>query len=448
MDRKPRTVALAGSLAFLSLMGFMASAGMAQEVRAKLAPPQDAPPTAMRLTIEEAKQRAINNNKLLNLAALNAESKAYAVKTAQADYFPKITANALYFHFNDDLGTVLTVPSKSLTGPRGKALVSFPGATVSAAVLNQDSSFVNIGLVQPLTDIFKIHQGVNIARADEGIARAQWEKGVRDMVSGVQQLYWGLLIARKLQAGAAEGVKQAEMMAQSKTVDARLALVEARQSLQQVNKQVEDLQVQLNGLLDLPLCTVLELVEPSLPALPVRCADDVIGQAVAASPELHEAEQTILKAQAAVEAGKLDFAPSIGLTAGYVNQTVAGYIQPNIGYVGLAGTWTLFNGGKRRDVLLERKTLLAMAYLKLHETEDEVRQKALKAFLGLTDAMETLKMAQEIVGLRREAEKAAANPMDLMAATKARMLAEVDAVKADLAYRLAYVEVMSVIGRQ
>ena len=53
--------------------------------------------------------------------------------------------------------------------------------------------------------------------------------------------------------------------------------------------------------------------------------------------------------------------PSIGLTAGYVNQTAASYIQPNIGYVGAAGTWTLFNGGKRRDVVLERQTLVDMA---------------------------------------------------------------------------------------
>jgi hypothetical protein len=53
-----------------------------------------------------------------------------------------------------------------------------------------------------------------------------------------------------------------------------------------------------------------------------------------------------------------------------------------------------------------------------------------------------------MVVLRREAEKAAANPAALMAATKNRMLAEVDAVKADLAYRLAFVTVLSTIGQE
>jgi hypothetical protein len=131
-----------------------------------------------------------------------------------------------------------------------------------------------------------------------------------------------------------------------------------------------------------------------------------------------------------------------------VNQTAASYIQPNIGYVGAAGTWTLFNGGKRVDVMMERKTIVAMANLKLRQTEDEIRAKALKAFRELGETQEALKIVQEMVLLRREAEKSAAGPAALMAAAKARMTAEVEAVKADLAYRIAFVEVMSLVGRQ
>jgi outer membrane protein TolC len=458
MSKLAAIASLSRSLVVICTLGLMTSTATAQSTLTFENPPAalqpqttltvQGPPPTMRLTLDEAKQRALSANKLLNLANLNTESKAYAIKAARADYFPKVTASALFFHFNDDLGTVLTVPSHSLTGPKGRALVTFPSASAAANVLNQNTSFVNLQAIQPLTDVFKIRQGVKIAQADEQIARAQWEKGVRDVASGVQQLYWGLLVARKLKVGAADGVREAEMMAQTKTLDARLALVEAQQGLQQVNKQEADLQEQLNALLDFPLCTVLELVEPTLPILPVQCADDVIAMALANSPEVREAQQTVLKGQAALAAGKLDFAPSIGITGGYVNQTAADYIQPNISYIGAMGTWTLFNGGKRREVVLERQTLVAMAHLKLEQTEDDVRQKALKAFRELNESLEALKTAQEMVVLRREAEKAAANPAALMAATKNRMLAEVDAVKADLAYRLAFVTVLSTIGQQ
>src|SRR5262249_43536914 len=163
---------------------------------------------------------------------------------------------------------------------------------------------------QPLTDLLKVCQGTKIARADEQIAQAQLEKGIRELVSGVEQLYWGMLAAQRIRAGAVEGLRGAELLAKTRNLEARMALVEARQGLKQVAKQIADLQEQMNGLLALPLCTSLELVEPPLPVLVFRCADEAIGLALASSPEIREAQQTIAKAQAAVKAGKLDYMPS------------------------------------------------------------------------------------------------------------------------------------------
>jgi hypothetical protein len=48
---------------------------------------------------------------------------------------------------------------------------------------------------------------------------------------------------------------------------------------------------------------------------------------------------------------------------------------------------------------------------------------------------------------RKEAEKQANQPAEMFAAAKARMEAEVDLVKADLAYRTAHVQLMSLIGK-
>ena len=415
--------------------------------------PANAPPAVVHMTLEEAKQRTLGNSKLLNLAALNAESKAFAVKAARADYFPKMTGTAMYLHFNDDLGTVLSTTGRTVTGPLGRPLATFPAAAVDVPILNQDTSFANVGMVQPLTDLLKVRQGVKIARADEQIALAQRDKGIRELASGVEQLYWGLLAVRRIRAGAEEGLHGAELLAATGTLEARTALVEARQALQQVGSQDADLQEQLNGLLDLPPCTTLELVEPPLPLLPFHCADDVTGLAVASSPEIREAQQTVCKAQAALAAGKLDYMPSIGLVGGYVNQTGASYIQQDIGYVGVVGSYTFVDWGKRRNTIRERQNLVAMATLKLSQTEDDVRQKAAKAFRELNEDQDALKTAAEMVELRKEAEQKAgaagpkANLTDLLAAAKARMTAEVDAVKADLAYRQAYVQLMSLVGK-
>lgn len=445
MRQAPGRTALSVLLLTLCLTGLAASPLAAQDAPAGSAGPGSCPTT--RLTLEDAKQRALANSKLLNLATLNAESKAFAVKAAQADYFPKVVGTAVYLHFQDDLGKVLTTPGRNITGPRGRPLITFPPQTIEVPVYNQDSSVAMISVLQPLTDLLKVRQGVKIALADEGIAKAQLEKGIRELVSGVEQLYWGLLAALRIRAGAVEGLRGAEMLAKTGTLEARTALVEAQQALQQVNKQIADLQEQLNGLLDLPLCTCLEFVEPALPDVPFQCADDVVGLALSASPEIREAQHTIDKAHAALVAGKLDYVPSIALTGGYVNQTVQSYVQQDIGYVGLIGTYTFVDWGKRKNVIRERQDLVAMASLKLHQTEDDVRQKAVKAFREIGETQAALKTAQEMAALRAEAQKKATDPAALMAAARNRALADVDLVKADLAYRQAYVQLMSLIGK-
>jgi outer membrane protein TolC len=293
---------------------------------------------------------------------------------------------------------------------------------------------------------------VKIAQADEQIARAQLEGGIRKLVSGVEQLYWGILAVRRIRAGAVQGVQGAELLAKTQLLEARTALVEARQGLQEADKQLADLQEQLNGLLDLPACTTLELVEPPLPALQFRCADEVIGLALAASPDVREAQATIQKAQAALAAGKLDYVPSIAVMGGYMNQSFADYIQPNIGFVGVVGSYTFVDWGKRRNVIRERQNLVTMATLKRQQTEDDVRQKTQKAFREVGETQEALKTAEELVALRKEAVKQATtpeamrNPTALIKASKDQALAEVEAIKADLAYRQAYVQLMALVG--
>jgi outer membrane protein TolC len=445
---------LAAPLTALCIARLLLSPLAAQDAPAPSVLPATAPTAAARITLDEAKQRALGSSKLLNLASLSAESKAFAINAARADYFPKISANALYLRFSEDLGTVLATQGRTVTGPLGRPLLTFPATTINVPVLNENSSWVIVGAVQPLTDLLKVRQGVKIAQADAGIAQAQWQKGVRELLSGVEQLYWGLLAARRIQAGAREGVRGAEQLAKLGTVEVRIALAEARQDLQPVDAQVADLQEQLNGLLGLPVSTSLKLVEPSLPALPFRCADDVVELALATSPEVREAQQTMCKAQAALTAGKLDYVPSIAMVGGYVNQTAQSYVQQDFAYVGVLGTYTLVDWGKRKNVVRERRDLVMMATLKWRQTQDDVRQKAVKAFREVTDAQAALQTAEEMAALRKEAVKKATtpeamrNPKALIEATKDAGLAEVGAVKADLAYRQAYVKLMELVGQQ
>jgi outer membrane protein TolC len=435
------------STAFLAVT-YLAALATHQAVAQGEQTPAAAAPATVRLTLDEVKARVLADNKLLQLAARNVQSKDYAIRSARSLYFPQIVGQSIFAHFNDDLGTVLSTPGRQVRGPKGVPIANLPAIAINLPVINQETAVNTIAILQPITDLLKVRQGVQLARADEQIAQAQLEKGTRELLSGVEQLYWGLLVAQKIRAGAAIAVAGAEPLAKTGNLEARIALVQSKQGLQEVASQIADLQEQLAILLNMPACTQFELVEPPMPAPPVRTAEEAACMALANSPEIREAEQNIAKAHAAVKAAKLDYVPSIAVFGSYTNQTFADYIQPNIGSIGVMGTYTFVDWGKRRNTMREREELVAMATLKVQQTQDDVRQKTLKAFRDYQDGQQALSLAGELVGVRQEALKAAKAPSDMFKVAKDLATAQVDYLKADLAQRTAYVKLMALLGRQ
>ncbi len=208
-----------------------------------------------------------------------------------------------------------------------------------------------------------------------------------------------------IRSAATVAVAATEALAQTQTIEAHTAFLEAKQALFSVESQVADLQEQLNNLLDLPACAKLELIEPPFPAAPVNCVEDAIGLTLAASPEVRSAEQDIVKARAAVAAAKVDYLPSLAVVGGYAKQTGASYIQQDINYISVVGTYTFFDWGKRKNVLCERNNLVVLAQTKFAQTQEEVRQSARKAFREFVQSQEAIQNAAEMVQLPRRRRK-------------------------------------------
>src|SRR5262249_52551221 len=154
------------------------------------------------------------------------------------NYYPQIIGHSVYIHFNDFLGTVLTTQGRQVQGPHGRPLATLPSNTINLPVVNQDTALNTVAVVQPITDLLKFRQGVKIAQADEQIAQAQMEKGTRELHSGVDQLYWGLLAAQRIRAGAQAAVTGTEPLAKTGNLEARTALVEGKQALAEVSNQI------------------------------------------------------------------------------------------------------------------------------------------------------------------------------------------------------------------
>ncbi len=170
-----------------------ASPCLGAEARIAAQPVATSQPSVYRLSLEQAQQLALVNNTGLTLGRLGVQEKSLAVDAARKDYFPKLLGNVSYFHFNDNLGSVTTIR----TGQRG--ILPVGSRRFAVTVENQDSTLTALTIAQPITKLIAVNAAVQLATADTQIAKAQLDKGTRDLLSGVAQAYHGLYGAQRIQ---------------------------------------------------------------------------------------------------------------------------------------------------------------------------------------------------------------------------------------------------------
>ena len=131
---------------------------------------------------------------MMELASTQVAAKSHALDAARKDFLPKLLNSFSYFHFDSDLGTVLTTPG-----------IFNPAVTRAVPVINQDAAIYTAAAIQPITPLWKVHAAVEIGEADVGSAQAQRQLARRELTKGVEQLYFGLLAAQKIKGWARTG---------------------------------------------------------------------------------------------------------------------------------------------------------------------------------------------------------------------------------------------------
>jgi outer membrane protein TolC len=393
------------------------------------------------LTLEDAKQLALAASKGLGLANLGVQEKREAIAAARADYLPKLLGNDVYFHFNSNLGKVLTVR----TGQLG--ILPVGTSPIVTTAVRQDSNLFSLTLAQPITKLIAVNAAVKLARADEEIAQAQLAKGTRELLSGVAQAFYGLHAAQRIEATLQLQASFAEKLSlATPSPEVRVAIIETRQALNEVHGQAVAIAEQLNSLIGLPAGTVLELDDPMPPPPPVHSADEAAGLALRCNPQVQEAMATSRKAEAALQVARSEWLPDVNIFGSYFNQTALPIIQPNFGAFGISTSYTFIDWGKRRHVTHQRKIQISQAQQNIQATIDKVVLEARQAYAGFEQADEALALAAEMVRARKDVEATAKDPQAIQAAKAATAKAELEQLHAEANARVAHAKLMEVIG--
>ncbi|HWY58557.1 MAG TPA: TolC family protein [Terriglobales bacterium] len=396
-----------------------------------------------RITLDEAQQLAgAASSPLVHLGELQVEAAKQHRLGVQSLYFPNLSSQFDNLHFNKHPGEVF-----ALQGPLGRQ------HQVAVNIFDKNETVVNLSVVQPLTPLMAIHQLVKIARADENIARAKAGMPVTEAASRVEKTYYDLLVAqRELVSAEAESKKiQGKWLTASSSgitsvsTEQEKDMITAEKAIIGPASKVKELTAALDEMLGLAQGTTLELVPPD-PLVENVSLTEVTEKAMVANPEVIEAEQTSVKAHAASAISKMEYGPNVAIVGGYANQTAINTaVFPRAsGYLGLIGTFTVFDFGKREHGVKEAGTNAKAADLGVELVKAKVAAAVKNTYFELERSRQFTQLARRMMSATRvvEASYQADNPE----VESARAKVEAEMFRAELEYRQAYGRLKSLMG--
>jgi outer membrane protein TolC len=415
------------------------------------------------LTLTEAVQLAIGQNRSLKIARLKIVENEEKKAGERSSYFPTITNQSNVMHVTalqnigipaGALGVVAgsLVPSQGITLPQGQNTFFTSGTQLS----------------QPLTQLIRIHAANRIAASEVASSRDDLKKAENEVALEVHSLYYGILIARlQKQAADQQTTYAGENLRESEddvrngsalkvaAVQGRAGLLEGQQAVLTTELQLSDLTTELNDLLGLPLDTQLDL-DPAVPSsFDQRPREEYVQAAWSENPEIQAAEEAIRKAEAGVTAAKSAYLPDITAYARQSYQDGVPFLVRNFGTFGVSLDWDVFDFGKRRAAVRERGAQLAEAEENLTRLKEEVAVKIERSYNKLERTKHMVQVADQMVKLRQESERLAQNQSsqgvvlvsERREATAATYKAKAEYLQASLGYLLSWAELEQEVGR-
>jgi outer membrane protein len=354
------------------------------------------------LTLDQAIQIAITNNRSLKVASLEIDKSKWELASTKTRRLPSFNT-AMFASGN------LTSPSftfkRGIFGSSGGGLI--PSVDTKVQLSNGVTGYALAQVAQPLSQLWKIHLGVQESRLGVDYSSEQYRGKRQSVVSDVKQAYYAVLQTESSLDSANTQVKQYEetdrislqyvaqevvLKSESLEVKAKLA-----QSKYQVIVLQNDLQTQkehLNDLLarDLETDFRTEQVPPiSLAETDLKMAQQ---KALTQRPEIREAAINVQKADYDRKIAKAAYIPDVSAAFHYFTPINTEILPQNIASVGLDLTWEPFEWGRRKDEVNEKGAILDQTQLQLKQAQSQVVLDVNKNFRKLTQSRAGLEVAE------------------------------------------------------
>jgi outer membrane protein TolC len=380
----------------------------------------------MQLTLEQAINLALKQNHSVHLRSLSVEQMQSKKDEARSNYLPQVKASGNILHITELEGVEFPVgafgnfPS---TGPvPAKSLIIDQGS---------DTAYTGgVGLEQPLTQLFRIHQGNVAAKEDVLVAKTQLDQTQDAIALQVRQLYYNILInLQKLKASqdqlAAAQIRDEESRSDVErgnaleilALQSKAAILQAQQENLTLRLQGNDLRRQLADVLGLPVDTLLDLdPRAAAVALDVPTRADAIRIALEQNQDLRAARQTLVKAHAGLAAAKDAYIPDVTALSRYSYQSGVPFLVHNFGTFGFSLSYDLFDGGRREAKIREARSEVHSAEVAVDKLQSEIEVQVQGIYDRVDELRQMVDVAGQVLKVRAEAARLADRQFEQTAA--------------------------------
>lgn len=421
-------------------------------------------PRPRTLTLQQALASAREANAGLRAVRERVEEAQGRSNVMFSNFLPRVSTTVVYLGSDNSRGII--VPAGALGTVPG--LGRFPRTETNIPQGGSDIGLAMTMVQQPVTQIFKIRQGLGVARADEGISRAELRRTEQAVSVGVLKAYAGVLIASKrrelarariatatIRTGTQAAAVQAGMATNVVGLEARFRALQARQDLLEAENEYSDLSYALADAIGLPGNTPLAVESPAPSTEPLDSLDAYVASAMRANPDILEAEAMVAKATHGVGAARADYIPDFGIFGSHFLQTSLPFLPRNTLFFGAMGTVNLLDFGARKNTLAERNAQLNGANRNLERVRGKVRGDVEAVYRKLARAHEMAEVAREALALRDEALRLRTVslgagygvPAEQSEATADQLEARLNVLRVDMGCRIARAELEQAAGR-
>jgi outer membrane protein TolC len=355
------------------------------------------------LTLDEAIQLAIANNRTLKIASLEMDKSKWQIAEVKTQRLPSFSATVLGSQLLNEVD--FTFPAGSFGSYPG--IGPIPSTETKVTTPRRPIAFISGQATQPLSQLYKIHLGIRSQELNWQLSGEKAREQRQAVIKEVKEAYYAILQSESALDAADANVKQymeldrvvlqrvsQEAALQSDSLEVKAKLAQEQYQLVQLQNSLQSRKEYLNDLLGRDIST--DFSTEQVPAASFEEIELARAQRIALDqrPEIKQAELNVKQAEYARRIAKADYIPEVGVAFNYTSNFNVDVLPSNMTSLGVEFKWEPWEWGRRKDVVNQKMVVENQARTQLRDVHSKVLMDVNQRFRKLEETRSLISVAR------------------------------------------------------